>query len=71
MYDGATSRLLLSWLVLIDHSSYPSNIPTRAVLHCPYEVTPNVSEVPLLLASIDDDDDRFPVLLVPIARFIW
>ena len=25
----------------------------------------------LLLASIDDDDDRFPVLLVPVTRFMW
>ncbi len=43
----------------------------RTVLHCPYEVTPNVSEVLLLLASIGDDDYRFPVLLVPVARFMW
>ena len=27
---------------------------------------PNLSEVLLLLASMDDDDDRFPVLLVPV-----
>ena len=65
-----TSLLLLSWLVLIDHSSYPTNIPTRTytVLHCPSGVTPKVSED---LASIDNDDDRFPVLLVPFAQFMW
>ena len=48
-----------------------SHIPTRTVLHCPSEVTQNVSEVILLLASMDEDDDRFPVLLVPVARFMW
>ena len=58
-------------LVLIDKSSYPSNIPTRTVFHCPSEVTPNVSEVLLLLASMDDDDNRLPVLLVQVARFMW
>ena len=56
---------------MIDHSSYPSNIPTRVVIHCPYEDMPNLSEALLLLASMDDDDDRFPVLLVPVARFMW
>ena len=62
--DRDTSLLLLSWLIQL-------NIPTRSVLHCPYEVAPNVSEVLLLLASMDDDDDTFPVLLVPVARFAW
>ena len=71
--NGWTPRYMSSTLllVLIDHSSYPSNIPTRTVFHCPSEVTPNVSEVLLLLASMDDDGDRFPVLLVQVARCMW
>ena len=43
--------------------AYQLTLPSPTVFHCPSEVTPNVSEVLVLLASMDDDDDWFPVLL--------